>query len=103
MSGESEPDREVRAPTAIQSLGAMWLYSVLRFALFFLLWGVLWLSRVPVLLAAVLAVALSVPLSFVLLRRQRARMASNLEQRITARRARQEDLDEKLSGGGTDD
>ena len=85
-------------PTAGQTLAAMWLYTVLRFGLFLLLWALLWLMRVPGLLAALIALALSVPLSFVLLRRQRERVAANLEQRIIARQAQRHDLDAKLSG-----
>lgn len=85
-------------PSAGQTLGAMWLYTLLRFAMFFLLWGLLWLARVPGLLAAVIALALSVPLSYVLLRKQRERVAANLEQRVTARQAQRHELDAKLSG-----
>ena len=101
----AEPERPVPGstarparPTAGQTLGAMWLYTVLRFGMFLLLWALLWLARVPGLLAAVIALVLSVPLSFVLLRRQRERVAANLQQRITARQADQHDLDAKLSG-----
>jgi hypothetical protein len=85
-------------PTAGQTLGAMWLYTVLRFGMFLLLWALLWVARVPGLLAALIALVLSVPLSFVLLRRQRERVAANLEQRIIARQAEQHNLDAKLSG-----
>jgi hypothetical protein len=90
-------------PTAVQSLGAMWLYTLLRFGLFGVLWLVLWAVRVPTLLAGLIAVVLSVPLSIVLLRKQRAKVASNLERRIDARRARTNDLDDKLSGGQSTD
>jgi O-antigen ligase len=76
----------------------MWLYTVLRFAMFFVLWGLLWVARVPGLLAALIALVLSVPLSYVLLRRQRAKLASNLEQRVNARQSRTHDLDAKLAG-----
>jgi hypothetical protein len=95
VSGSTAPPTR---PTAGQTLGAMWLYTVLRFGMFLLLWALLWLARVPGLLAAVIALVLSVPLSFVLLRRQRERVAANLQQRITARQAEQHDLDAKLSG-----
>jgi len=99
---DSGPDRDLTIPTAPsagQSLGAMWVYTLLRFGLFFALFGLLWLARVPGFLAAVLALVLSVPLSFVLLNRQRQKVAANLEQRIEARKARTHDLDDKLSGG----
>ena len=94
LTGQPSPD----GPSAAQSLGAMWVYTLLRFGLFFVLWGLLWIARVPGFLAALIALVLSVPLSFVLLRKQRARLAANLEQRVEARKARQHDLDEKLSG-----
>ena len=90
-------------PTAVQSLGAMWLYTLLRFGLFGVLWLILWAVQVPTLLAGLIAVVLSVPLSIVLLRKQRARVATNLERRIEARRARANDLDDKLSGGQSAD
>ena len=93
-----EPAGQRAKPTAGQTLGAMWLYTLLRFGLFLVLWGLLWLARVPGLLAGLIAVVLSVPLSYVLLRRQRERVAANLEQRITARQARQQQFDARLSG-----
>lgn len=77
----------------------MWLYSLLRFGVFFILFGVLWAARVPTLFAGAIAVFLSVPLSYVLLAKPRQRLADNLEQRVQARQARGRDLDEKLSGG----
>jgi O-antigen ligase len=93
-----EPAGRPAKPTAGQTLGAMWLYTLLRFGLFLVLWALLWLARVPGLLAGLIAVVLSVPLSYVLLRRQRERVAANLEQRITARQARQQQFDARLSG-----
>jgi O-antigen ligase len=94
LPGEPAP----RKPTAGQTLGALWLYTLLRFGLFLVLWALLWLARVPGLLAGLIAVVLSVPLSFVLLRRQRERVAANLQQRITARQAQQQQFDARLSG-----
>jgi hypothetical protein len=76
----------------------MWWYTLLRFGVFFALWGLLWLARVPGLLAAFIAVILSVPLSFVLLGRQRQRLADNVSQRVDAHRARERDRDARLSG-----
>ena len=91
-------DQLPQAPTPGQTLGAMWLYTLLRFGLFFVLWGLLYVARVPGLFAALIALILSVPLSIVLLRKQRARLANNLEQRVNARVARTHNLDDKLSG-----
>jgi len=90
-------------PTFRRSMGAMWLYTLLRFGLFFALFGLLWLVGVKGFLGAIIALALSVPLSFVLLARPRQRFAAVLEQRFDARKARQADLDAKLRGDGSDD
>jgi len=90
-------------PTAGQTLGAMWLYTLLRFGIFGVLWFLIWLARVPTLLAALIAIVLSVPLSFVLLRKQREKMAYNLEQRVGARTAKVHDLDARLSGEDPED
>ncbi|MFL6161589.1 MAG: DUF4229 domain-containing protein [Jatrophihabitantaceae bacterium] len=92
------PGPQPSKPTPGQTLGAMWLYTSLRFGLFLALWALLWLARVPGLLAALIALVLSVPLSYVLLRRQREKVAVNLEQRIAARQAKQDQLDVRLSG-----
>ena len=43
-----------------------------------------------------LALVLSVPLSFVLLAKPRARVAANLERRVAAQRAARADLDQRL-------
>jgi hypothetical protein len=80
----------------------MWWYTLLRFGLFFVLWGLLWLARVPGFLAAVIAVVLSVPLSLVLLGRQRQRLAENVSQRVDARRDRGKARDARLSGEADD-
>ena len=91
-----------RPPSPGQTLGAMWLYTVLRFALFLALWGLLYVARVPTLLAATIALVLSIPLSYILLRKQRDRLAANLEARVTARLAQRHDLDAQLTGDTED-
>jgi Protein of unknown function (DUF4229) len=104
MSAEGDPPASggphtgVRRPSPGQTLGAMWLYTVLRFGLFLALWGLLWLARVPGLLAATIALVLSIPLSYILLRKQRDRLAANLEARVTARQVHRHDLDSQLAG-----
>jgi len=85
-------------PTFRRSMGAMWLYTLLRFGLFFVLFGLLWLVGVKGFLGAIIALALSVPLSFVLLARPRQAFAAVLEQRVEARKQRQADLDAQLQG-----
>jgi ABC-type uncharacterized transport system permease subunit len=85
-------------PSFKRWMGAMWLYTVLRFGLFFALFGVFWLVGVTGFLAAILALALSLPLSYVLLAKPRARFAAVIEERMDARRAHQAELDAKLRG-----
>jgi len=85
-------------PTFKRSMGAMWLYTVLRFGLFFALFGLLWLVGVKGFLGAIIALVLSVPLSFVLLARPRQAFAQVIEQRMEARKQRQADLDAQLRG-----
>ena len=57
----------------------------------------------PAQLQSIIALALSVPLSFVLLARPRQAFAAVLEQRVDARKARQADLDAQLQGASDDD
>ena len=78
-----------------------WIYTGLRVALFLALFGVLWLSGLRGLLGAAVALALSVPLSFVLLARPRNAMAEEMHRRLTEREDRTRDLDARL--GGDDD
>ncbi len=63
-----------------------------------MLFGLLWLVSVPVFLAAVLALVLSVPLSYVVLARPRAALAQTVEARLATRQARNEDLSSRLKG-----
>lgn len=91
------PDR----PTFARSMGVFWLYTLLRFAIFFVIFGVLWLVGVGAFLAAVISLVLSIPLSFVLLAKQRRALATTIEQRVNQHQARSRDLDAKLNG--TDD
>jgi UPF0716 family protein affecting phage T7 exclusion len=98
----SAPGQPPVPPSPGQTLGAMWLYTVLRFGLFLALWGLLWVARVPGFLAAVIALALSIPLSYILLRKQRAKLAANLEARVTARQTHRHTLDAQLAGEDAD-
>jgi hypothetical protein len=85
-------------PSFGRSIGALWLYTILRFLVFGILFGLLWLVGVPAFLAAVLGLFLSVPLSYVLLAKPRAAVAETVEARLSARRARSEDLSSRLKG-----
>jgi hypothetical protein len=84
-------------------MGSMWLYTLLRFGLFFALWGLLLLIGLRGLLAPLIALVLSVPLSLVLLARPRAAFTRQLEMRVEARRAERERLDSDLEPGVRDD
>ena len=70
----------------------------MRFLVFGILFGLLWLVGVPAFLAAVLGLLLSVPLSYVLLAKPRAALAKTVEARLRARRARSEELSSRLKG-----
>jgi O-antigen ligase len=74
----------------------MWLYTVLRVALFLALWGIVWLVGARGLLAAGIALVLSIPLSYVLLARPRAAFAVQIEQRLEAQRLRRAEFDAQL-------
>ena len=89
---------QTQPPSFGRSIGALWLYTILRFLVFGILFGLLWLVGVPAFLAAVLALFLSVPLSYVLLAKPRAALAETVEARLSARRARSEDLSSRLKG-----
>ncbi len=82
MNDAAQP---AQRPSFGRSLGLFWLYTLLRFGLFGALWLVLWLVGVGWLIAAAIAVVLSVPLSWVLLARPRQAFAANIEQRVNAR------------------
>jgi hypothetical protein len=95
-------DEQPEQPTFAGWMGSMWLYTILRFGLFFALWGVLELAGLRGFVGAFVALGLSVPLSFVLLSLPRARFAARLEQRVIARREYRSELDQKLSGEDSD-
>jgi len=83
-------------PTFARWMGSMWLYSILRFGLFFALWGILELVGLHGLFAALVALFVSIPIALVLLQRPRAAVAGNIEQRINARKNARQDLDARL-------
>jgi hypothetical protein len=80
-------------------MGSMWLYTVLRFALFFALWGIALLVGLRGFLAPLVALVLSVPLSLVVLARPRARFTREFELRMQARQAERQRLDAELDPG----
>lgn len=85
-------------PSFGRALGAFWVYTLLRFALFGVLWLLLWLVGIGALIAAAIAVLLSVPLSYFLLARPRAAFARTIEARVAFRQSKKADLDARLEG-----
>jgi hypothetical protein len=80
-------------------MGSLWLFTILRYGLFLVLWAVLYFLGVKGmhgLLAPLIALVLSVPLSFVLLSKPRARLTRQMELRVEARKAQRESLDTEL-------
>ncbi|MGH8960532.1 MAG: DUF4229 domain-containing protein [Jatrophihabitantaceae bacterium] len=84
-------------------MGSMWLYTILRFALFFALWGLMLLLGLHGFVAALVALALSIPLALVLLAVPRARFAATVEQRMNAHRDERAQLDAELDPEHRDD
>jgi hypothetical protein len=95
----STPVAEDQQPKFGKWMGSMWLYTVLRFALFFAVWGVIYLIGLHGYVGAVLALVVSVPLSFVLLAKPRAMFTEQLQLRMDARNAARARLDKELDPG----
>lgn len=83
-------------PTFRNWMGSMWLYTVLRFALFFAVWGILLLIGLSGIIALAGALFLSFPLSYVLLAVPRRRFAAVIEARMELHRTEREQLDADL-------
>jgi O-antigen ligase len=99
-SESADPSRDSAETPRFRSwMGAMWLYTLLRFGLFFALWGILYLIGLKALVAAAVGLVLSVPLSFVLLARPRARMAAQIDARLAAHRQSRAEFDGRLDPG----
>jgi hypothetical protein len=91
------PANEPPAPPRFLAwIGTLWGYTLLRFAMFFALWGILVLLGLGGLIAPLIALVLSVPLSLVLLAGPRNRVAQQIEARMAASRAARRDLDTRL-------
>jgi hypothetical protein len=83
-------------------MGSMWLYTGLRFGMFFALWGILYLLGLGGFVAPLVALVLSVPLSLVLLAKPRAAFTRQLEARIEAHKAARAQLDARLDHDDSD-
>ena len=75
------------------------IYTVGRFAIAAALVLVLWLAGLGSFPGLLFGLLLSMPVSYVLLRRSRERLSEALAARSLARRAAKEDLRSRLSGG----
>ena len=93
MTGAPPRGRRISHP-----LAWFWIYTGLRVAVFAIILGLLWVSGVRGLLGAAVALVLSVPLSYVILARPRARLTEALHDRLMGRRQRTEAFDAQLSG-----
>jgi O-antigen ligase len=94
---------ENSGPSFKSWMASMWLYTLLRFALFFALCGLMELVGLRGLVAPLVALVLSVPLALVLLAAPRARFAANLESRVNAHRDDRAHLDAELDPDRKDD
>ena len=92
-----------QGPGFVNWMGSLWGYTILRFGMFFALWGLLVLVGLGGLLAPLIALVLSIPLSLVLLAGPRARVANNIEHRIEASREARTQLDKRLDPKQDDD
>ena len=91
-------------PTTFGSwMGSMWLYTLLRFGLFFVLWGIFVLIGFHGFTAPLFAIVLSIPLSFVLLAGPRKRFAANVEARMAEHRQHRAELDAELDPDNRED
>jgi O-antigen ligase len=107
-AGSVDQDRDAARPERRKVsfgawMGSMWLYTILRFGLFFALWGLMVLVGLKGVMAALVALLLSVPLSFVLLAVPRARFAAHIEARVAERKAERERIDTELDPDAGDD
>ena len=93
MAADKQPKAQ---PSFAGWMGSMWMYTILRFALFFALWGIVVLLGLHGLLGALVALLLSVPLSFVLLAKPRAMFVQQLQRRVDARNSARAELDAEL-------
>jgi Zn-dependent protease with chaperone function len=74
------------------------LYTAARVLIFVVLAGLGWLAGLRGFLLVLVALVVSVPLSYFFLARQREAFAADLERRVNDRRARREDLRSQLRG-----
>jgi hypothetical protein len=96
----AEPEKQA---SWLRGYRAFWVYTLARFLLFGVIWAILWLVGVPYLFAALIAIVVSVPLSWFLLAKPRQAFAATIEARVAQRHDRSVDLGKRLEGGTDDD
>jgi hypothetical protein len=74
------------------------VYTAARALVFLVLAGLGWLVGLRGFLLVVIALLLSIPISFFLLARQRAAFATDVERKVNDRRVRRADLRSQLRG-----
>lgn len=79
------------------------VYSLARFGILGGVAVLLWFLGLDGFLAVAVAVVLSVPMSYLLLARQRAALSGEVERRLDQRRTQREDLRARLRGDDTTD
>ena len=100
---ESPADEPPAPPRFLAWMGTLWGYTLLRFAMFFALWAILVLVGLGGFIAPLIALVLSVPLSFVLLAGPRNRVAQQIEARVAASRSARHELDTRLDPNQDED
>ena len=81
-----------------RSLGVFWFYTLGRVAVFGVLFGILWFFGIGGFLGAIIAVFVSIPISYFLLSRPRDALARNIETRVENSKMRRTTMDKRLSG-----
>jgi hypothetical protein len=97
----SAPTGGPAAPPALAP--ALVLYTLGRIGIFVVLVALMWLVGLTGFLGLLLGLALSVPVSYLLLRPLRERVSEALAARSVARRTAKEDLRTRLAGSAADD
>ena len=101
MQGQlQEAEREAAAPTLARDIT---LYTVARFGLVAVVTALLLLTGVPLLVALAVSVIAVMPLSMLVFRKLRIRVATGIAERNETRKARREHLRAQLRGDQDDE
>jgi hypothetical protein len=104
VSGMSTPaSGSPQRPSFKDWMGSLWLYTLLRFGMFFALWGILWAVGLKGFPGVLLALVISIPLSLFLLAKPRDRMTRQMELRMQQRQVDRARIDADLEAESTVD